>query len=107
MTWYSQCKSLRAVLALRLVQLVVRGSTVDQGVNSGLDVTVLVLAYGLRDSGIVEVFPEIGGRNIEFVNYDDKQSWPYFWTLRNLRRDHTPLCEALIAKLNSLFAPGE
>lgn len=35
--------------------------------------TVLVLTYRLRDIGIVEVFPEIGGRNIELIDHDNMQ----------------------------------
>ena len=31
--------------------------------------TVLVLTYRLRDIGIIEVFPEIGGRNIELIDH--------------------------------------
>ena len=44
---------------------------VDQGVDSSLDVTVLALAYCLRDGRIVDVVPEIGGRNIKLVDHDD------------------------------------
>ena len=53
-----------------------RGSAVDQGVDSGLDVTVLVLAYCLRDGRIVDIFLEIGGKNIKLVDHDDEQPWP-------------------------------
>ena len=38
--------------------------------------TVLVLAYCLRDGRIVDVFPEIVGRNIKLVDHDDEQPWP-------------------------------
>ena len=38
--------------------------------------TVLVLAYCLRDSRLVDVFPEIAGRNIKLVDHDDEQPWP-------------------------------
>ena len=48
---------------------------VDQGVDGGLDVTVLVLAYCLRDGRTVDVFPEIVGRNIKLVGHDDEQPW--------------------------------
>ena len=34
--------------------------------------TVLVLAYS-SNGGIVDVFPEIGGRNIKPVDHDDEQ----------------------------------
>ena len=38
--------------------------------------TVLVLAYCLRDGGTVAVvFPEIVGRNIKLVDHDDEQPW--------------------------------
>ena len=37
--------------------------------------TVLVLAYCLRDGRIVDVFPEIVGRNIKLVDHDDEQPW--------------------------------
>ena len=67
--------------------------------------TVLVLTYRLRDIGIVEVFPEIRGRNIELIDHDNKQ--PQFCALRNPRQDHTPFWEAVMEKLNSLFARGE
>ena len=49
---------------------------VDQGVDGGLDVTVLVLAYCLRDGRIVDVFPEIVGKNIKLVDHHDGQPWP-------------------------------
>ena len=49
---------------------------VDQGVDGGLDVTVLVLDYCLRDGRIVDVFPEIVGKNIKVVDYHDRQPWP-------------------------------
>ena len=39
--------------------------------------SVLVLTYCLRDGRIVDVFPEIVGRNIrELVDHDDEQPWP-------------------------------
>ena len=38
--------------------------------------TVLVLAYCLRDGGTVAVvFPDIVGRNIKLVDHDDEQPW--------------------------------
>ena len=49
---------------------------VDQGVDGHLDVTVLVLSYCLRDGRIVDVFPEIVGRNIMLVDHHDGQPWP-------------------------------
>ena len=52
--------------------------------------TVLVLAYCLRNSRIVDVFPEIDGRNIKLVDHEDEQPWPQF-----------------CAKFNSLFARSE
>ena len=42
----------------------------------GLDVTVLVLAYSLREGGIVDVFPEISGRNFKLVDHDDEHHGP-------------------------------
>ena len=49
---------------------------VDQGVDGHLNVTVLVLAYCLRDGRIVDAFPEIVGRNIKLVDHHDGQPWP-------------------------------
>ena len=56
----------------------------------GLDVTVLVLAYFLREGGIVDVFPEISGRNFKLVDHDDEQPWPQFSALGNPRRYNIP-----------------
>ena len=51
--------------------------------------TVLVLAYCLRDGGIVDAFPEIGGRNIKLVDHDDEKPWGQFCALWNPRRYNT------------------
>ena len=77
---------------------------VDQGVDGGLDVTVLVLAYCLRDGRIVDVFPEIVGRNIKLVDHHDGQPFgPKFCALGNPRRYNTPFWEAIMAKFNSFL----
>ena len=60
------------------------------GCHGGLDVTVLVLAYCLRNSRIVDVFPEIDGRNITLVDHDDEQPLPQFCALGNPRPYNTP-----------------
>ena len=64
---------------------------VDQGVDGGLDVTVLVLDYCLRDGRIVDVFPEIVGRNIKLVDYDDEQPWYQILCLEEPRPVQHPI----------------
>ena len=66
---------------------------VDQGVDGGLDVTVLVLDYCLRDGRIVDVFPEIVGRNIKVVDYHDRQPWPQIFVLWGTPAGTTPHSE--------------
>ena len=60
------------------------------GCHGGLDVTVLVLAYCLRNSRIVDVFPEIDGRNIKLVDHEDEQPWPQSCASGNPRPYNTP-----------------
>ena len=53
-------------------------------------------------SGVVDVLPEIGRRNVELVHHVDKQSWTQFCALRTPPpppRDHTPFWETVMASL--------
>ena len=55
--------------------------------------TVLVLAYCLRDGRIVDVFPEIIGRNIKLVDPDDGQPWSQIFVPWETPAGTTPYSE--------------